>query len=188
MTAHATGLHVRRIRSSEGPLLRQLRLRSLEDAPEAFGQTLQEALALPDTHWQGAAREASEGDRHAWLVAQQAGAPVGIVSGRHRDPETLLIFSLWVDPEVRHAGVGRALVEDVEAWARTWGATESILWVLVRNRRAIDFYARLGFTLLRSGPDAANGHRFEAVTMQRDLDAAEEPSLILARREGHASR
>jgi GNAT superfamily N-acetyltransferase len=178
VNAPITDLKVRRIRPSDGPLLRRLRLRSLQDAPEAYGQTLQEAVALPDAHWQGASREASQGDQLTWLLAHQAGAPVGIVCGRRRAPETLLIFSLWVDPETRHAGVGRALIAAVEAWARAWGATESVLWVLVRNARAVDFYARLGFTLLRSGPDAANGHRFGAVTMHRALDPVEAPSAV----------
>src|ERR671917_264257 len=53
---------VRRIRADEGPLLRDLRLRALADAPEAFGQALQDAQAQPDAEWTQAARQASGGD------------------------------------------------------------------------------------------------------------------------------
>jgi GNAT superfamily N-acetyltransferase len=68
----ATGdaLTIRRIRGDEGPLLRTLRLRSLAEAPEAFGQTLEEAIGRPDDEWAAQARQAAEGDRRAWFIAE----------------------------------------------------------------------------------------------------------------------
>ena len=43
---------VRRLRPDEWRDLRALRLRALEDAPDAFGATLAEEAAEPDLTWQ----------------------------------------------------------------------------------------------------------------------------------------
>ena len=154
---------------TEGQLLRSVRLRSLEDAPEAFGQPLEEAAAKPTLEWHRNALQSWQGRHHTWLLAETAGEVVGVVHGRRRSPATLLVFSMWVDPGARRSGVGRRLIAEVEAWAGRWGATETILWVLLRNGSALDFYRQLGFEPVTSGPDAESGARFDAVALSRGI-------------------
>jgi GNAT superfamily N-acetyltransferase len=161
---------IRRIRATEGLLLRDLRLRSLEDAPDAFGQTLPEAAATPALEWHRKAMQSCRGDVRSWLVAQQGSEAVGLVHGRHRSPATLLLFSMWVDPRVRRIGVGRQLVEALEGWGHGWGAQETVLWVLRANEAALGFYQRLGFEILASGRDAELGDSFGALTLRRAAD------------------
>jgi GNAT superfamily N-acetyltransferase len=162
-------IRIRRISPTDGLTLRDLRLRSIADAPEAFGQPLKEARARPEFEWHRSARRSAHGDGRTWLIAESDEGSVGLVQGRKRRPSTLLLFSMWVDPSVRRLGVGRQLVEALEAWALGWDATETILWVFGGNTAAIDFYRNLGFGDIHLGQDAESGARFSALAMRRDI-------------------
>jgi GNAT superfamily N-acetyltransferase len=174
------GAMVRRIRPDEGALLRGLRLRALADAPEAFGQGLEDAKAQPDAEWAQAARQGSRGESRAWLIAEAdtpSGAgrgPVGLILGRRRPPDTLMIFSMWVDPAARRRGIGRLLVDEVMRWGRSWGASRAVLWVFAANEPAIRFYERLDFAVELEGDDVASGHAYGALAMSRPIDVAED--------------
>jgi GNAT superfamily N-acetyltransferase len=163
-------VEVRRVRSGEGEVLRDLRLRSVEDAPEVFGQTLDEALQRSPSEWQRLASEASLGHSRAAFTAWIDAQAVGLVVARRRPPDTLALFRMWVDSGRRRRGIGRALIDEAEAWARAWGATSSILWVSPLNLPAIAFYRRLGFVAETVGPDAEAVRDF--VVMRHRLDPA----------------
>jgi len=175
MLADAHPIRIRRIGPSDGPLLRDLRLRSLSESPEAFGQPIEEATAQSETEWTSAARVASQGERRAWFLAETLPAPdrtartVGLVLGRRRPPDTLLIFSMWVDPAVRRAGVGAGLIAAAESWAADWGAHASVLWVFAGNEPAIRFYHRIGFVVQSDGEDARTGAPYGALAMSRRI-------------------
>ena len=113
-------VRVRRITPDDGLTLRDLRLRSIADAPSAFGQPIEEARGRPEKEWHRSARRSSRGDNRTWLIAEHQGRAVGLVQGRKRRPATLLLFSMWVDPAVRRLGVGRTLIEALETWGRGW--------------------------------------------------------------------
>lgn len=176
MAAAETPIRIRRIGPDDGPILRDLRLRSLADAPEAFGQPIEEALAQPDAEWVAAARAGAAGERRAWFLAEVAprdGGPartVGLVLGRRRPPATLLIFSMWVDPTVRRGGVGGRLIEEAEAWAGSWNARRTVLWVYAGNEPALRFYRRLRFRVEEDGEDARTGAQYGALAMVRAID------------------
>lgn len=168
----AIDVRVRRIAAADGQLLRELRLRSLSDAPEAFGQSLGDAAARPAAEWRAEARAASEGDRRAWFIAEGtngAMGPVGVVLVRRRPPSVVLVFSMWVDPRVRREGVGGALIDAATTWASSWGAEQVVLWVLAVNEPAMRFYQRLGFTFQHAGPDAESGRAYGALAMIRAI-------------------
>jgi GNAT superfamily N-acetyltransferase len=162
-------IRIRRIAPHDGMTLRDLRLRSIADSPDAFGQPLTEARERPDREWHQSARQSSRGDSRTWLIAEADGHSVGLVQGRKRRPSTLLLFSMWVDPSVRRSGVGRALVDALEDWARIWRARETVLWVYGDNREAIRFYRDLGFEVMQHGQEAESGARFRALAMRRDI-------------------
>jgi len=161
------GTEVRRIRPEDWHVLRELRLASLRDAPEAFGQRYEEAGVSDDRDWMATARAASSGDRRVWFIAWQDGRPVGLVQGRRRPPSDCLLFSMWVAPKARGSGTGRALVQAVEDWGRGWSAERVVLWVIGGNEGAIRFYDRIGFRLLPTGPDADSGRLYGALAMER---------------------
>lgn len=166
------GIRIRRIGPNEGLVLRDLRLRSIADAPDAFGQPLDEARVRPDVEWHRSARQSSHGDNRTWLIAHGPDSSLGLVQGRKRRPATLLLFSMWVDPSARRLGVGRMLIEALEDWGRQWDASETILWVFGGNARAIGFYRDLGFDDIRGGQDAESGSRFGALALSRQIRTA----------------
>ena len=167
--SHSPTVRIRRITPDDGPILRDLRLRSLVDAPEAFGQPLAEARGRPAAEWTRSARRSSRGDNRTWLFAELGGGIVGLVQGRKRRPATLLLFSMWVDPSVRRIGIGCKLIDALERWALGWDAKETVLWVYGGNAPAQRFYQDLGFDVLREGEDVESGARFGALAMRRTI-------------------
>jgi GNAT superfamily N-acetyltransferase len=164
-----TNVEVRRIRPDDWRLLREMRLASLMDAPEAFGQRYENAASEPESEWRSAARASSTGDRRAWFIARAGNVDAGLVQARRRPAHDCLVFSMWVAPRGRRAGVGRALIDAVGEWARAWGATRIVLWVFGANEGAHRFYERLGFHVLPDGPDAESGRSFGAFAMELPL-------------------
>lgn len=172
-------LRVRRIRDDEAPLLREVRLRALADAPEAFGQTVAEAASRSDDEWRQQARQSAAGDRRAWFLAEVWSAAaesrlVGIVNGRRRPPEDLLVFSMWVDPQLRRLGIGRRLIDAIDAWGHAWDARRTVLWVFAANESAIRFYRSLGFDVESEGPDGEIGRSYGALAMSRATSPGED--------------
>jgi GNAT superfamily N-acetyltransferase len=161
---------VRRIKPADWQTLRELRLQSLLDAPEAFGQTHGHAAAIPDSEWQQNARASSTGDARLWLVASIDDAQVGLVQARRRAPDDCLVFSMWVAPGARRAGVGAMLIDALADWAAGWGARRLVLWVFGANEGAHRFYERIGFTIVPDGPDAESGKSFGAFAMERPIE------------------
>jgi ribosomal protein S18 acetylase RimI-like enzyme len=158
---------VRRIRADEWQALRDLRLRALADAPDAFGATLEETAARPDEAWQ--ARIADE--QSIMVVAERAGRLVGMASGGDApmDDPSAALYSMWVDPAVRGRGVAGAIVETVVDWATAAGYRRIGLGVTTSNARAIAFYERLGFADIGLRMPLRPGSELEIQIMARQL-------------------
>jgi ribosomal protein S18 acetylase RimI-like enzyme len=134
-------IDVQRVRSDEWELLRDLRLRALADAPEAFATTHAEAQARPADWWRDwTERSASEAGQ-AMFVAHDGDAAVGIVGvygGRGRFD----VISMWTDPAHRGKGVGSALLHAAVAFAE---GAPVFLSVTDGNDDARRLYERHGF-------------------------------------------
>jgi ribosomal protein S18 acetylase RimI-like enzyme len=140
-------IEVRRVRADEAALLRDVRLRSLREAPGAFATSFEEARAWPEERWREMAATGAAGEREVTLVALDGRRAVGLVSGRLRDdlPGSAWLARLWVDPSVRRGRLGARLIDAVGDWARERGATRLDLSVTTNNTAAAAFYARIGF-------------------------------------------
>ena len=90
---------------------------------------------------------------HSFLfVALAGGRTVGFISGELREGSPTFLPKTWasvddvfVEPDHRNLGMGRALLRSVEAWAKERGASGVSLQVAATNARARKFYADLGF-------------------------------------------
>lgn len=90
---------------------------------------------------------------HSFLfVAVLDDETIGFISGDLREgsptfhPKTWAsVDDVYVAPEYRSLGVGRALLDNVESWAREKGASGISLQVAAANERGRNFYERLGF-------------------------------------------
>ena len=140
-------MRIRRLEANEQALFRELRLRALADAPDAFGEALADALVRPDSYRANLTRSVTDPTRHVMFVAEDGTTPVGLVFGL-RDVDRADAGrrgGMWVAPEVRGRGLGRALAEAVMDWTRGCGFTRVALWVTAGDDSAVRLYERLGF-------------------------------------------
>ena len=90
---------------------------------------------------------------HSFLfVAVVRDRTVGFISGELREGSPTFLPKTWasvddvfVEPDHRNLGVGRALLKSVEAWAKERGANGVSLQVAAANARGRKFYTDLGF-------------------------------------------
>ena len=140
-------LEIKLILPEDWPVLRDVRLRALADAPGAFGTTWAEASAYSEEEWQARARRFSEGPPATGCIAYWEGAPCGMAcaypSAEQRQAAGLASF--WVAPEARGQGVADALVGFVAEWAASTGFAVLEADVVEDNHRAVGFYKRIGF-------------------------------------------
>ena len=80
------------------------------------------------------------------LVAEAGADPIGMLFGRLDDGGELLdIGALWVDPDMRRRGIGRALLEAALSWAQDAGASRAELWASQSNEAARQLLLGAGF-------------------------------------------
>ena len=132
---------VRALDEADWELFRSVRLRALEESPEAFVATHADEVAEDDGFWK--ARIA----RSQRLLAEADGQPVGIASvGAVKDEDDKAqLFGLWVEPERQSSGVATALVKAGAATAAAQGKHHLLYWVGTDNGRAVAFASGFGF-------------------------------------------
>ena len=86
------------------------------------------------------------------FVATVGDRMVGFISGELREGSPTFLPKTWasvddvfVHPDYRNGGIGRALIASVEGWARRKGANGVSLQVAAANARGRKFYEDLGF-------------------------------------------
>lgn len=146
--------------------IREAKLPQDEPAILAFINGLQdyEAAFEPDRrrdpnfaieHWRELQHRAAE--KHGiMLIAEDGGKPVGWAFAHDQNAELFVVeperrhgflAELYVLPEVRGKGFGRALIEGCEAWARSRGHMLLTVAVLAKNGRAVRSYEGAGYTV-----------------------------------------
>lgn len=83
--------------------------------------------------------------RGAFLVVRRGGTPVGCGAVRLLDDNTAELKRMYVAPAVRGTGLGRRLVEALEAEARSLGARRLVLETGIRQAAALALYRATGF-------------------------------------------
>ena len=146
-----TDRNVVRVHEDDWQAWRDLRLRSLADAPDAFGSTLERELAFSETDWRDRLKK---GPRVLVLVDD---VPVAL-GGGFPNGDALMVFGMWTDPAHRRRGHADAVLDVVVGWARERDLPV-VLHVNVANPGARRAYERYGFVAtghleeLRPGSD-----------------------------------
>jgi GNAT superfamily N-acetyltransferase len=136
-----SNLRIRRAQLGDEPILRELRLQALSDAPVAFGSTYEREIARTTSDWQ---RWISSGV--TFILYDQAEAR-GMIAGLRdeTDPAVAHLLAMWVHPRIRGMGGADKLVAHVVAWAEIEGAKLLRLNVVQGNDAARRFYERNAF-------------------------------------------
>jgi GNAT superfamily N-acetyltransferase len=127
----------------DGPALREVRLRALEEAPGAFESALDAERGLPAAYWESFADVTGS----VTFLAEHDGAVIGMAGGylHPSNPRIASLVAMWVAPEARGTGAARALADTVAAWALEQGARSLDLCVVEDNAAALAFYRAAGF-------------------------------------------
>ncbi len=144
-SAHTAPVQIQRTLATEHTLVRKLRLAALRDAPDAFGETLNDAMERPDEYWIELTDSLAK--KHAMFTATVEGAVRGSVFGIRddRNPNGGRLGGMWVDSAYRRRGLGLALLEAVVDWATSQGFDAVRLWVPVHSPRAKSLYLKASF-------------------------------------------
>jgi RimJ/RimL family protein N-acetyltransferase len=114
-----------------------VRLRSLADAPEAFGSTLERERAFADDDWKARLRPPA-------VLVMDGERAVGLGGGFEVRPGVILVVAMWLEPEWRGRGLSRRILDLVVDWARERGH-EVELDVATDATAARAAYERYGF-------------------------------------------
>lgn len=142
-------VRIRRLGTSEWREYRALRLRALQDAPEAFSSTWAEARHFADTEWmQRTAR--ADSALELPLIAEVNETWVGLLWARIESTDGSLaqLYQMWVAPECRSRGIARGLMEAALAWCAEQGVATVLLGVTDGERPARHLYESVGFVAL----------------------------------------
>ena len=111
-----------------------------------------EADFMPDSARQQRGLELllARGEHALLLVAERDGGVMGMCSAQvlistAQGGEVALLEDVVVDVACRGEGIGAALLEQIEQWARTRGITRLQLLADRSNTPALDFYQRRGW-------------------------------------------
>ena len=92
-------------------------------------------------------RKKLEHDPDLFLVAEEGGHVLGAVMGGF-DGRRGIVYHLAVHPPARHQGLGTALMSELEGRLRAKGCLKYYLLVTPDNVEAVEFYRRLGWSVM----------------------------------------
>lgn len=131
------GVVVRVLRADEWRTWREIRLRSLADAPEAFGSTLAREQAFTEDDWVRRVTGVS-------VLATVDGVPAALGGGFRVRDGWMQVVAMWTDPAYRRRGLAVQVLDVVVAAARAEGR-RLVLDVAQGNSAARTAYERYGF-------------------------------------------
>lgn len=135
------------ISAKNAAVYQAIRLRALQDSPAAFGSTFAGEVRLSDAQWlDRAARCAGETSVGYLAIDAQAACGIARATADDQDSGIAWVESMWVAPLHRKTGIGRLLINEIEAWARGRGIRGLKLAVTSNNEAAIRFYQGFGFS------------------------------------------
>ena len=148
-------------------LIRDVRLRSLLESPQAFTSTYVREAAFDESAW----RDRATSGR--WFAAVEDGRAIGVavgVDGWSDDPGRRELVGMWVDPSHRGRGISRNCSEPSATGPAPEGASVLSLGVRAGNRDARAAYLRLGLRPAGTTP-MVGGDRSDVIEIM-ELDLA----------------
>lgn len=131
---------VARLTESDWRVFAGVRLQALTDALGENDPQYRQESAFTAAQWRRRLRD------HAQFAALIGSRPVGLIGAQPENPETVYLYSLWLDPAARGYGLARPLVAAAVDWARDRRARNVTLRVARDNAAARSVYESLGFT------------------------------------------
>lgn len=140
-------ISVRPVEPDEWRIYRDVRLRALLDAPNAFGSTYEAEAGRTDEMWAARISAAVASGRARVFFARDGENVCGLTWCNSSDDEQMVVnvFQMWVNPTSRGMGVARALLRAAIDWAEYVGARRVCLDVAEAEAPAMGLYMACGF-------------------------------------------
>jgi ribosomal protein S18 acetylase RimI-like enzyme len=137
-------IDIRPIGADQAERFKALRIRSLEDSPNAFDSTVSMEGPMHIKDWK---RWVTGSPERQVVVAEENDQWVGTatLAPFFAQPEVLTLFALWVAPEARRKGVGRKLIHALLAHAKGSGRKRIRVHVGETNAGGVLFFEKMGF-------------------------------------------
>jgi GNAT superfamily N-acetyltransferase len=136
--------------------------------PPLISQT-QIDLMLAERYAPAVIRAQLDDPRQAWWIAQQGQAPVGFAHAS-LDGNGCKLDKLYVHPDRQRRGIGRALLQAVQDWARQQQARRLWLQVNRGNTQAIRAYEHYGLRIVEARVfDIGHGFVMDDYVMEQAL-------------------
>lgn len=150
-----------------------IRLIALQDSPTAFGSTYAKESQFSDGDWIKRAADWSS-DRSIGYLAMDSVTACGIAAAflSEGDPRIAYLISMWVAPSHRRSGIGRKLVDAIDAWAKSRNVHVLKLMVTSNNQTAIEFYKQNGFLMTGNTEPYPNDPTLIEYEMSRSVTPA----------------
>ena len=126
---------------------------ALQKYESGFEKNRRTDADFPAEHW-AVVQNRAHSHHGIILVAEEAGKTVGWLFAYEDEGDVFIapserrhgfLAEIYVVPEARGTGLGRALIEGCEAWSRGRGHKALTINVLERNHRAIRAYEGTGY-------------------------------------------
>lgn len=158
-------MDIRKLTEADAEAFWHIRLQGLRNSPEAFGSSYEESLTTPlASVVQRMRNESTAGDN--FILGAFEGALVGVVgfyrNQRIKDLHKGTIWGMYVIPEMRGRGIGKALISQAIAYVAGIAGTIQIHLAVVTTQDAPrHLYRSLGFEVYGLEPRALKvGDRF----------------------------
>lgn len=138
---------VHSVTTSDWRAYRELRLRALRESQDAFASTYEYESAREEGEWEVRVSAMASSSSAQAFFASQHNEVCGLVWCKSSgiEVDVVELFQMWVAPDVRGFGVGRALLERAVTWAIGQGAQRVRLGVTLADSSAMRLYKASGF-------------------------------------------
>lgn len=138
---------VRQLTNEDWKLYKEMRLRSLNDSPDAFSSTYEREYEFSDEEWIERASVSERVSQALPLIAELDGIAIGIACGVVHTPgdDSAKVYQMWVEPRMRGQGVGKLLLNRLIDWAKNARIGSLELAVTTSNTEAVNLYQSSGF-------------------------------------------
>ena len=165
-------MEIHRAEPDDWPRVRDVRLRALQDAPDAFGSSYVGEVDDDEAQWRSWTTGWDGAVDQALFAAIESEAWLGIALGARwgSEPDTTHLYAMWVDPVHRRQGTGGALVAAVVSWAGALRGVRRVrLAATLSNPDAIALYERCGFADTGERTPLRDGSQILTMLMERAL-------------------
>jgi RimJ/RimL family protein N-acetyltransferase len=130
---------VTRLTESDWRVFAVIRLRALTDSLGENDPQYRKEVGFTAAQWRRRLRD------HAQFAALIGDRAVGLIAAQRENPDSVYLYSLWLDPAARGRGLARPLVAAAVDWARDQRVRRVTLRVASDNVAARGVYESLGF-------------------------------------------